>query len=37
VKIFIYLIISLLILASCGKKSDPKYETKNKQVIAVLS
>jgi PBP1b-binding outer membrane lipoprotein LpoB len=37
VKIFIYLIISLLILASCGKKSDPKYETKNKQAVVVLS
>jgi PBP1b-binding outer membrane lipoprotein LpoB len=37
VKIFIYLIISLLILASCGKKSDPKYEAKSKQEIAGLS
>ena len=36
-KIFIYLIISLLILASCGKKSDPKYEANSKKVILVLS
>ena len=36
-KIFIYLIISLLILASCGKKSDPKYQGKNKQIIVILS
>jgi hypothetical protein len=36
-KIFFYLIIGLLILQGCGKKSDPKYQGKNKQVIKVLS
>jgi hypothetical protein len=36
-KIFFFIIISLLLLESCGKKSDPKYQGKNKEVIIVLS
>ncbi len=36
-KIFFFIVISLLILESCGKKSDPKYQGKNKQIIIVLS
>ena len=36
-KILIYLFISLSILISCGKKSDPKYEVKSKQILTLLS
>jgi hypothetical protein len=36
-KIFFFIIISLLLLESCGKKSDPKYQGKNKQIIVILS
>ena len=36
-KIFFFIIVSFLLLESCGKKSDPKYQGKNKQVIEVLS
>ena len=36
-KILFYIIISLLILEGCGKKSDPKYQGKHKQIIIVLS
>ena len=36
-KIFFYLIIGLLILVGCGKKSDPEYQGKNKQIIKILS
>jgi len=37
VKIVFFLIISILILEGCGKKSDPKYQGKNKQEITVIS
>ena len=36
-KIFFYLIISLIILEGCGKKSDPQYQVKYTQLIVVLS
>jgi hypothetical protein len=36
-KTFFFIIISLLILEGCGKKSDPKYQGKNKQIIVTLS
>jgi hypothetical protein len=36
-KIFFFIIVSLLLLESCGKKSDPKYQGKNKQIIVILS
>jgi len=32
-KIIILLTISILILESCGKKSNPKYQSKIKQEI----
>ena len=36
-KIFFFITISLLLLESCGKKSDPKYQVKNEQMIVILS
>ena len=36
-KILFYIIISLLILEGCGKKSDPKYQVNNKKIIKTLS
>ena len=36
-KIFFFIIVSLLLLEGCGKKSDPKYQTKNKKIIIVIS
>jgi hypothetical protein len=36
-KIFFFIIISLLLFESCGKKSDPKYKVKSKKIIVVLS
>jgi hypothetical protein len=36
-KIFFVLIISFLLVGSCGKKSDPKYQGKIKQIIINLS
>lgn len=36
-KIFFFIIISFTILQGCGKKSDPKYQSKiNKENIKVL-
>jgi len=37
VKIVFFLIISILILEGCGKKSDPEYQVKNKQEITFIS
>jgi len=36
-KLFFLLIISVLILGSCGKKSDPQYQGKIKHEIKVTS
>ena len=36
-KIIFFLVISILILEGCGKKSDPKYQGKNKQKITIIS
>ena len=36
-KIFFFLIISLLILEGCGKKSNPEYQGNNKKIIIILS
>ncbi len=36
-KIFFFLTLSVLLLESCGKKSDPEYQVKNKKVIVILS
>ena len=36
-KVLFFMIISVLLLESCGKKSDPKYQTKNKKIIIVIS
>jgi hypothetical protein len=35
-KIF-FLVLSILILESCGKKSDPQYQSKIKHMIRVIS
>ena len=35
-KIFFFLILSILILESCGKKSNPKYQGKIKYEIRVI-
>ena len=32
-KIFFFIIVSLLLLEGCGKKSDPEYQVKIKKVI----
>ena len=36
-KIFFFIIVSLLMLESCGKKSDPKYQVKNKKIVLTQS
>ena len=36
-KLSIFLILSLLILGHCGKKSDPQYQSKIKYEIKVTS
>ena len=36
-KIFFFLVLSILILESCGKKSDPQYQSKIKHMIRVIS
>jgi len=36
-KILFLLVISILILESCGKKSDPKYQIKVKHEITIIS
>ena len=36
-KIFFFIIVSVLLLESCGKKSDPKYQAKEKYIIIILS
>jgi hypothetical protein len=36
-RVFFFIIVSLLLLESCGKKSDPEYEGKNKKIIVILS
>ncbi len=36
-KIFFFGSVSVLLLEGCGKKSDPKYQGKHKQIIIVLS
>jgi PBP1b-binding outer membrane lipoprotein LpoB len=36
-KIFFFIILSLLFLEGCGKKSDPKYQVKDKKIIVKLS
>jgi hypothetical protein len=35
-KIFITLCIGVLILSSCGKKSDPKYQGKIEQIKVII-
>ena len=35
-KLFIFLILSVLILESCGKKSDPQYQGKTKHEIKTI-
>ena len=36
-RVFFFIIVSLLLLESCGKKSDPEYQGKNKKIIVILS
>ena len=36
-KMFFFIIISVILLEGCGKKSDPKYQAKNKEIIKTLS
>jgi hypothetical protein len=36
-KMFFFLIVCLVLLEGCGKKSDPEYQVKNKQIIVILS
>ena len=36
-KIFFFVIVSLLLLEGCGKKSDPEYQVKSKKIITLLS
>ena len=36
-KIFFILVLSILILESCGKKSDPQYQSKTKNEIKTIS
>ena len=36
-KVLFLLIVSILLLESCGKKSDPEYQGKNKKMILILS
>ena len=36
-KFFFFIILGVLLLESCGKKSDPKYQGKIKKIIVVLS
>ena len=36
-KIFFFIIVSVVLLEGCGKKSDPKYQVKNKKIIESLS
>ena len=36
-KIFFLLVLSVLILESCGKKSDPQYQGKIKHEIKTIS
>jgi len=36
-KVFLFLILSVLILESCGKKSDPKYQSKIKLEVKAIS
>jgi hypothetical protein len=36
-KLIFLLILSVMILESCGKKSDPKYHSKIKYEIKVIS
>jgi hypothetical protein len=36
-KLLFLVIVSVLLLESCGKKSDPEYQAKNKKIIIILS
>jgi PBP1b-binding outer membrane lipoprotein LpoB len=36
-KIFFYIIVGVLLLEGCGKKSDPKYQVENKKIIVITS
>jgi hypothetical protein len=36
-KLFFFLVLGVLILESCGKKSDPKYQSKIKYEIRTIS
>jgi hypothetical protein len=36
-KVFFFVIVSVLLLEGCGKKSDPKYQAKNKKIIIIQS
>ncbi len=35
-RLFFIFALSILILGSCGKKSDPKYQVKVKQEIKII-
>jgi hypothetical protein len=36
-KLFFILVLSLVILESCGRKSDPKYQSEIKHKIQIIS
>ena len=36
-KIFFFIIVSLILLEGCGKKSDPEYQVKNQKITVTLS
>jgi PBP1b-binding outer membrane lipoprotein LpoB len=36
-KIFFFIIVSVLLLQGCGKKSNPEYQVKNKKIIELQS
>jgi PBP1b-binding outer membrane lipoprotein LpoB len=36
-KLFFLIILSVLVLEGCGKKSDPKYQSKLNQEIKTIS
>ena len=36
-KFFFFIIVSVLLLEGCGKKSDPEYQGNIKKIIVVLS
>ena len=36
-KIFFFIIVSLILLEGCGKESDPEYQVKNQKITVKLS